>query len=228
MVENCTLVVPAYNEADQIHHVLAAFDNWTRKSVVVVDNGSDDSTASVAARFGVVVLHEPRRGKGFAVARAAAWASTDYLFLCDADIRGITESSVADLVATCRDGEVLARLSIRRPAESAAVTLLTAKPLLAALGMDRVLEPIGGLALVSRQFLLNQHLPGGWGFDIALTVASLRSTRRIRELEASGITHRTRALGYYKQMAEDVIRAGLQSAERIPWSHEDCVRCQRA
>jgi glycosyltransferase involved in cell wall biosynthesis len=228
MVGNCTLVIPAHNEADRIANLLTAFDSWERESIVVVDNGSNDETASVAAKFGVVVLEEPRLGKGYAVARGVTWARTDDVFLCDADVSGITEAAFIELLATRHDEEVLARLSIRRPADRAPVTLLTAMPLLAALGLDdQIAEPIGGLALVSRAFITRQHLHGGWGFDIGLTIASLRCSDRIREVEVVGVTHRSKCLAEYEQMAKDVLRAGLQAAEVLPWSHADCVRCNK-
>lgn len=52
MVEDCTVIVPALNEADNIAHVLGAFSNWRRDRIIMVDNGSDDRTASVAAELG--------------------------------------------------------------------------------------------------------------------------------------------------------------------------------
>jgi len=189
-VENCTLVVPALNEANNIQQVLDAFRHWPRNRFVVVDNGSDDATTAVAADFGVVVLQECRRGKGFAVVTGAKWASTDYVFMCDADIRGITESSVIDLMSALGERNPMGRLSIMRPPENSQVTHLTAKPLLAVLGMDCVAEPIGGLTLVSRRFLVNRHLHGGWGFDIDLTISTLRTTGKIPEVEAPGISER--------------------------------------
>jgi len=221
-VNDCTVVVPAFNESDSIQHLLAGFARWPRDRIIVVDNNSEDGTSSLAAEFGIVVLHESRCGKGFAVVTGAKWAQTDYLFLCDADIKGIAESSILSLMATIDDRDVLARLSIPR---SARVTNFTAKPLLAALGMDSVAEPIGGLALVSRQFLLEQHLPGGWGFDIGVTVSALRASGKIPEVETPGISHRQKATSSLKGMANEVLRAGLQSFGLIPWSHEDCTKC---
>lgn len=224
-MENCTLVVPALNEADNIQHVLDAFRHWPRNRFVVVDNGSEDATAAVAAEFGVVVLQECRRGKGFAVVKGAKWACTDYVFMCDADIRGITESSVFDLMSALGDRNPMGRLSIMRSPENSQVTHLTARPLLAVLGMGCVAEPIGGLTLISRRLLVDQHLHGGWGFDIDLTISTLRRTGKIPEVEVPGISEREKTTSSLTEMATEVLRAALQTVGLISWDHEDCTKC---
>lgn len=61
------------------------------------------------------MLDEPRRGKGFAVVNGVRWAQTDFVFLCDADIKGMTESSVFDLMILTCESDVLAGLSMRPP-----------------------------------------------------------------------------------------------------------------
>lgn len=59
------LIIPAYNEADSIGHVLAEVPEVVSE-VVVVDNHSTDQTAAVARAAGATVLHEPNRGYGYA------------------------------------------------------------------------------------------------------------------------------------------------------------------
>ncbi|WP_088339648.1 glycosyltransferase family 2 protein [Robiginitalea sediminis] len=59
------LIIPAYNEADSIGHVLAEVPDLVSE-VVVVDNHSTDQTAAVARAAGATVLHEPNRGYGYA------------------------------------------------------------------------------------------------------------------------------------------------------------------
>lgn len=59
------LIIPAYNEADSIGHVLAEVPDVVSE-VVVVDNHSTDQTAAVARAAGATVLHEPNRGYGYA------------------------------------------------------------------------------------------------------------------------------------------------------------------
>jgi len=69
---NATLVIPALNEAGVIGDVVRRVPPGTVREVIVVDNGSVDATALVAARAGARVVSEPRRGYG-----AACWAGVN-------------------------------------------------------------------------------------------------------------------------------------------------------
>jgi glycosyltransferase involved in cell wall biosynthesis len=68
------LVVPALDEERGVALVLPAVprsggaehDAWIVTAIVVVDNGSEDSTADAARRLGATVVTEPRRGYGSA------------------------------------------------------------------------------------------------------------------------------------------------------------------
>jgi len=62
-----TVVLPALDEAAALPAALASFPAGV--DLLVVDNGSSDGTASVAAAAGARVVTEPRRGFG-----AACWA----------------------------------------------------------------------------------------------------------------------------------------------------------
>jgi glycosyltransferase involved in cell wall biosynthesis len=53
--------------------------------VLVVDNGSTDASAAVAAGAGATVLHEPRRGYGRAYLTGIDAARGDYVVMADAD-----------------------------------------------------------------------------------------------------------------------------------------------
>jgi glycosyltransferase involved in cell wall biosynthesis len=53
--------------------------------VIVVDNGSTDRSAAVAAGAGATVLHEPRRGYGRAYLTGIEAARGDYVVMADAD-----------------------------------------------------------------------------------------------------------------------------------------------
>lgn len=59
------VVIPALNEEQSIAKVVSAIPGWV-DDIVVVDNGSWDSTPEIAARYGARVLSEPRRGYGAA------------------------------------------------------------------------------------------------------------------------------------------------------------------
>ena len=61
------LLLPAYNEAKTIGHIISQARTYI-ESIVVIDDGSSDNTAQIAREQDVVVLqHEINRGKGMAL-----------------------------------------------------------------------------------------------------------------------------------------------------------------
>ena len=68
-----SIVIPAYNEEDNIRYCLNAFLNQTTKEqfeIILVDNASSDKTSEIAKTFtdklNVNVLGDPIKGRGHA------------------------------------------------------------------------------------------------------------------------------------------------------------------
>jgi glycosyltransferase involved in cell wall biosynthesis len=85
-----SVVIPCLDEEAAVGTVVEqAWDGITRSGrtgeVIVVDNGSSDDSARVAAAAGGRVVYEPRRGYGRAYLTGIANASGDYLVMVDAD-----------------------------------------------------------------------------------------------------------------------------------------------
>lgn len=79
-------IIPALNEEQSIGHVLDHIPRTLVSDVVVVDNGSTDSTSSVAAAKGARVVSESRRGYGYACRKGIAELnSPDIVVFLDAD-----------------------------------------------------------------------------------------------------------------------------------------------
>lgn len=72
----CDVIVPAHNNASTLRAVLAAVPTRLVRSVVVVDNGSEDATAQVARDAGAVVIRENQVGYGAACNRGIAHLAT--------------------------------------------------------------------------------------------------------------------------------------------------------
>jgi dolichyl-phosphate beta-glucosyltransferase len=86
------VVVPAFNEARRLPPTLERIQRHLAgrpggAEIIVVDDGSRDDTAAVAAKAGVTVLrNEGNRGKGYSVRRGMLHASGARRLMTDADL----------------------------------------------------------------------------------------------------------------------------------------------
>jgi glycosyltransferase involved in cell wall biosynthesis len=120
-----TVILPALNEAAALPTALASFP--PEAGLLVVDNGSTDQTAALAAAHGARVVHEPRRGFGAACWAGVQAARGEVLVFADADgsfdgadlpaVAGPVLAGEADLV-------VGSRLAHREPGAMSALAVL--------------------------------------------------------------------------------------------------------
>lgn len=71
------VIIPALNEEAALPSVLRDIPRPAIRRVIVADNGSTDSTPSVAVHNGAEVVHEPERGYGAACLKAIAHLADD-------------------------------------------------------------------------------------------------------------------------------------------------------
>lgn len=92
------VIIPAYNEADSISHVLKEIPPIASE-VIVVNNNSTDRTAEIAAAEGATVLHEKQRGYGYACLKGMNYISKksklpDIVVFMDGDYSDYPEEMV--------------------------------------------------------------------------------------------------------------------------------------
>ncbi|WP_419999080.1 glycosyltransferase family 2 protein [Streptomyces boninensis] len=106
------VVLPCLDEAEALPWVLERIPPGWRP--IVVDNGSTDGSAELAAALGATVVTEPRRGFGAACAAGLAAAEAEVVCFCDCDASLDPRDLplVADPVTTGASDLVLGR---RRP-----------------------------------------------------------------------------------------------------------------
>jgi glycosyltransferase involved in cell wall biosynthesis len=82
-----SIILPAKNEAAALADLLPRLTNaYPDAEILVVDDGSDDDTAAICARFAVQVLRQPySMGNGAAIKRGARSACGDVFVFMDAD-----------------------------------------------------------------------------------------------------------------------------------------------
>ena len=82
--QSITVIIPCLNEEAGIEKVLRDMPEYVDE-IIVVDNGSTDRTAEVAASFGAKVIREELRGYGRAYRRGFSCATSDLIVTLDGD-----------------------------------------------------------------------------------------------------------------------------------------------
>lgn len=111
MRRSISIIIPAYNEEKRLPATLdkvrtwLASTPWDFSEIVVVDDGSSDQTAAVAATAGARVLTNPgNRGKGYTVRHGMLEARGEWALLTDADLSAPIEDLETLWSAVAREG----------------------------------------------------------------------------------------------------------------------------
>jgi glycosyltransferase involved in cell wall biosynthesis len=165
------VILPVLDEAAAIPGVLAAMPAGYRP--IVVDNGSTDGSAAIAAEFEALVVSEPRRG--FGAACFAGLLASDAEVVCFMDCDGsLDPADLPGVVALLDQGADLA-IGARRAARGAwplharIANRVLARELRRRTGI--ALEDIGPMRAARRQSLLDLDLRdrrSGWPLEMVV------------------------------------------------------------
>lgn len=184
------LIIPARNEELSLPGVLAHVPPEISR-VVVVDNGSTDATALVAAAYGAQVVAEPVAGYGRAcLAGLAALRNDPPEIVAFVDADGSDElSRLSDLIAPVACGEQDLALGRRIPVESRALSFQQRFGHLLATGLIRLfwnhryrdLGPMRVIRWAALEQLAMTDQAFGW--TVEMQIRALKHGLRIREID---------------------------------------------
>jgi glycosyltransferase involved in cell wall biosynthesis len=108
-IPKVSVVIPTINEAKNLPHVLPHIPKWVHE-VIIVDGRSVDDTVQVAEglRNDIVIVSEPRKGKGVALRAGFAAARGDIIVMLDAD-GSMNPKEIVLLVAALMSGADFAK-----------------------------------------------------------------------------------------------------------------------
>lgn len=115
-----SVVIPAYNEADDIGDLLEAFGAFRDVELIVAEDASTDGTVAIVQKFAArasnvkLTSSDVLAGKGAAIKRGLLLATGDILGFLDADL-SVHPRDFMRLVAAIDDGADLAIGSRRLP-----------------------------------------------------------------------------------------------------------------
>lgn len=194
-----SVVLPALDEERTVGRIVSVIREELMSSapalvdeLVVLDSGSADRTASVAAEAGARVVHRDevlprlpaRPGKGEVLWRSLLVTTGDIVCFADADLEDFSADFVSGVVGPLLTdpGIELVKAMYDRPlggdpAGGGRVTELVARPLLN-LHWPRLagfVQPLGGEYAARRTLLERLPFPVGYGVELGLLVDSLHT-----------------------------------------------------
>jgi glycosyltransferase involved in cell wall biosynthesis len=199
-----TIVLPCFNEADNIadaiRYATAAAERCaTGHEIVVVDDGSLDETASVAARLAErdrrvrVVVHTRNRGYGDAVRTGIAAARMPWVLLTDSDLQFDLSELEAFLPLAARADIVVGWRILRRDPLNRRLNAAAWNWLVRRMFRLPVKDVDCAFKLVRRELLQSFALEStGAMISTELVVKCLAQGGRLEEL---GVHHRPRVAG---------------------------------
>ena len=199
--------------------------------IVVIDDGSTDATATVAARAGATVVREsallpeagPGSGKGNVLWKSLAACTGDIVCYLDADLRNFRAEYVERLCTPLlRDpGTMFVKAFYARSFEGAPtgggrVTELVGRPLLSLLfpKLADVVQPLGGEYAARRSALEVLPFVEGWGVELALLIDMVERFGRdaVQQVDLGVREHRNRPLEELAPQALAILATGLARA----------------
>jgi dolichyl-phosphate beta-glucosyltransferase len=223
-----SIVIPAFNESARIPATLQAViecvraRNWSAE-IVVVDDGSRDTTADVVRAFAatapeVRLLQNPgNRGKGYSVRNGILQALGEIVMFTDADLSAPIEEA-EDLFAAIADGADIAigsrwlertRQTIRQPFYRRFFGRCFNAVTRAVMGLPFADTQCGFKAFTraAAQTVFQLQTIERWGFDPEILFIALKRGYRVDEVPVSWAHDERSRISYLKdgmRMLEDI------------------------
>src|SRR5690606_29432878 len=175
--------------------------------VIVVDDGSTDSTAEVAENAGAkVIRHTSNRGKGAALRTGFKHSKGEIVAFVDADLKNMTTEKLEKMIKPILRGKAdLTKTRFRRKAGR--VTELAAKPLLDFFFPEVKFEqPLSGQFAARRSVLEKMKFEEGYGVDVGLVLDADVMGLTVREVDIGTIKHDMASLSDLNLVANEVVR----------------------
>lgn len=211
-----TVIIPALNESPTIADVVRFAKNSPGVAeVLVVDDGSIDETAQLAAAAGARVITSTLLGKGASLQDGVEAASHSCIVFLDGDLSGLDRELIPRLAApVLADHADLVKGAFQRSAGR--VTMLTAKPLLQTFFPELATfdQPLGGILAARRELLARLRFETDYGVDVGLLIDASVEGARLAEVDIGRLEHDSQTLEALGDMAKQVVRVILHRAAR--------------
>lgn len=242
-----TVILPALNEEATVativrqirQELMHPHGHALVDELVVLDSGSTDRTAKVAAHAGATVIHRDEvfpelptvTGKGEAMWRGVGATTGDLVVFIDADLRSFSTSYVVGLLGPLLSDDAIQLVKAvyerplvgdqqTMPAGGGRVTELVARPLLNLHWpqLAGVIQPLAGEYAARRSLLEQLPFSCGYGVDFALLIdtAQLHGVGAIAQVDLGVRVHRHHDTARLGRMATEIMHTAWSRLPHDP------------
>jgi len=210
-----TVIIPALNEDKTIAQVIRFCQSEPLVSeIIVVDDKSEDKTASIARQEGAKVIISAVRGKGISMKDGSDATTNELIVFLDADIDPYPENTISNLTAPLQNNEAdFVKGAFARNAGR--VTELVAKPLLTILfpGLSHFSQPLSGMIAGKKTLFQKIEFFNDYGVDIGILIDMYLMKARVKEVNIGYIENKSKPWEALGKMSREVSRAIITKAQ---------------
>lgn len=201
-----TAIIPAYNEEKTIGNVLNVISKSSLiNEIIVVSDGSWDNTVNIAKKYGVKVIDlKDNIGKGGAIKAGLKECCSDIVLLLDADLIGLKEDHIYDLVTPIIFENIDMTVGIFKNGRTITDIAQKIAPNLSGQRAIRkwILDELEDMDIVR------------YGIEVSLTIHVNKKSYKVKDIYLEDITHLTKEekLGFVNgfssrlKMYKDIIK----------------------
>jgi HAD superfamily phosphoserine phosphatase-like hydrolase len=182
--------------------------------IIVVDDRSEDTTATIAREAKAKVIISASRGKGISMKEGIEAASNEIIVFLDADIDPYPENTIQNLTTPILNHEAdFVKGAFARNAGR--VTELVAKPLLTILfpGLSHFSQPLSGMIAGKKTFFQKIEFFNDYGVDIGILIDMYLMKARVQEINIGYIENKSKPWEALGKMSREVSRAIITKAQ---------------
>ena len=203
-----SVVVPARNEAATIARVIETMRAMTLvEEVVVVDNGSTDETARVAAAAGGRVVAEARPGMGHAIRAGFIAARNDWVMKVDADLDRFDTSLFSRMIAARAPGVGLVKGQWQDPRDPMPMTRYLVMPALRQMfpALGGLNAPNSGIYAFDRSLIALPEIVGDYAADLDVMLRVHAAGAEVTEVDIGRLDNNLRDSAHYSAMSDTIM-----------------------
>jgi glycosyltransferase involved in cell wall biosynthesis len=181
--EKVAVIIPAFNEEERIELVLNVVTaSFLVDEIIVINDGSTDRTSEVVKKNSSVKLikHSENKGKGAAMATGIASTDAEILVFVDADLIGLTEEHIRDLIEpVLKDKNLMMTIGKFEGGRLRTDFAQKISPFLS------------GQRVIRREFLdgMKDFKTTGFGVEVCFTKHAKDSGFKVKEITLNNISH---------------------------------------